>query len=200
MDTKALRKELIRYVRQLSQSGWVVGTSGNISLRNPDDGTMLITPSSVDYQQMQEEDLFLVHPDGSLEGGLGRPTSSLAFHKLIMRQRKDCMAIIHTHAPYASAASVVTDAVPAVTLPAALYLGGAIPVSPYAENGSQQEAENIMSALGQEHNAVLMQNHGVVAIGGSLKQAWDNMGHAEECCRIWIYAKSTGLPCSTISC
>ena len=198
MQANDLRKELLQYVRRLSQSGWVVGTSGNISLRNPEDDSLLITPSSVDYQQMREEDLFLVRSDGTLEGGLGRPTSSLAFHRLIMRERKDCMAILHTHAPYASAASVVTDLVPAVTLPIALYLGGEIPVSPYAENGSQQEAENIMRALGKDHYAVLMQNHGIVAIGNSLAQAWDNMGHAEECCRIWIYAKSTGLPCHII--
>lgn len=193
MSDKELREKMLSYVRRLTDSGWLVGTSGNMSVRNEEDGSFLITPSSIDYQEMKTEDLFLVKADGSIVPGTGRPTSSLAFHKRVLSARPDCNVIIHTHAPYATAASTVTMEVPAVTFPALCYLGGAIPVAGFADNGSEQEARNITEALGKTHQAVLMQNHGAVAIGKSLEDAWMNMAHLEECCEVWILAKSTGI-------
>lgn len=193
METGDLREEMLSYVRRLTGSGWLVGTSGNMSVRDEENGGFLITPSSIDYDVMKAEDLFFVKGSGEVVLGTGRPTSSLEFHKMLMKERPDCNVIIHTHAPYATAASTVTDRVPAVTFPALAYLGGDIPVSPFADNGSREEAENITKALGKTHQAVLMQNHGAVAIGKSLADAWMNMAHLEECCQVWILAKSTGL-------
>lgn len=198
MEKQPLREELLGYVRRLSDSGWVVGTSGNMSVRDPQDDSFLITPSGVDYQAMRPEDLFLFYPDGRMVPGLGKPTSSLAFHKALMQARSDCMAIVHTHAIHGTAASLITNEVPMVTLPCALYLNGPICVSAYAQNGNAQEASNIVDAFGRKRNAVLMQNHGVATMGASLEEAWRNMAYAEECCRIWLLAASTGMPITAI--
>lgn len=193
MKDLELRKQMLAYVRRLTGSGWLVGTSGNMSVRNEEDGSFLITPSGIDYQEMKPEDLFRIEPDGTVIPGTGKPTSSLAFHLMVLKNRPDCKVVIHTHAPYASAASTITMRVPAVTFPALVYLGGDIPVAPFADNGSEEEAVNITKALGTNYQGMLMQNHGAVAIGKDLEDAWMNMAHLEECCQVWILAKSTGL-------
>lgn len=195
MKDLKLREEMLTYVRKLTDSGWLVATSGNMSYRNKEDNTFLITPSGIDYQEMKPEDIFVIDADGNIvEGsGTGKPTSSLAFHKMVLDARPECNVVLHTHAPYATAASLVVKEVPAVTYPAFVYLGGAIPVAPFADNGSMEEATNITNAIGKTKNAVLMENHGAVAVGKSLEDAWMNMAHLEECCQIWAIAKSTGM-------
>ena len=194
-----MKQELLSYIRKLPASGWVVFTSGNISVRC-EDGSLIITPSNIPYETMTEDDLFEISPEGLiLKAGKNRPTSSLRFHLALMKGRPDCKCVIHTHAPYCLAASAVTDVVPPVTLNAKLLLGEqGIRVSPYAENGSAEEAKNIMMAMADKNHACLMQNHGVVTIGASLKDAWTNMGYAEDCCRVWLLAKSTGEQVSYI--
>lgn len=198
-DKERMKKELLSYIRKLPTSGWVVSTSGNMSVRC-DDGTIIITPSSTSYETMVEDDLFEVSPEGEiLKAGKNRPTSSIRFHLALMKNRPDCKCIIHTHAPYCLAASTVTNTVPPVTLNAKLLLGeGGIRVSAYAENGSAIEAANVTTAMAESNHACLMQNHGVVTIGASLEEAWVNMGYAEDCCRVWLIAKSTGEQISYI--
>jgi len=193
MKDLELRNQMLTYVRKLTDSGWLVGTSGNMSLRNEEDGSFLITPSGIDYQEMCPEDLFLIRKDGTVIPGTGKPTSSLAFHRMVLEARPDCNVVLHTHAPFATAASTITMSVPAVTFPALVYLGGNIPVADFADNGSEEEAVNITNALGKKYQGMLMQNHGAVAIGKDLEEAWSNMAHLEECCQVWILAKSTGL-------
>ena len=197
MKYQELRRQMIDYIRQLPQSGWVVGTSGNMSVRAGDG--MLITPSGVAYLEIKESDLFYVHADGTMEDGLGRPTSSLAFHRTIMKERPEVNVILHTHAPHAIGASAVSAHIPPLTLSVATRLGGGIPVSPYAENGSEQEAENILSALKHTYWAVLMQNHGAVSLGTDFNDAWLNMGYIEECCHAYLHCLSTGKAIHTIS-
>lgn len=200
MCTKSkLKEKMISYIRMLPDSGWVFSTSGNMSARC-DDGTILITPSSVSYTIMKTEDLFEISPEGKiLVEGKNHPTSSLRFHLALMRERMDCNCVIHTHAPYCLAASTVTDVVPAVTLNEKILLASdGILTSPYAENGSEEEATNILKAIGKENNCCLMQNHGVVTIGADIDSAWIHMGYAEDCCRIWLLAQSTGRKVSYI--
>jgi L-ribulose-5-phosphate 4-epimerase len=198
MNNEYLRKELIEYAKRLTDSGWVVGTSGNISARDEEDGSILLTPSGVKYNELKPEDLFLIKPDGQIIPGKGKPTSSMEFHLSIMKARPDCNVILHTHAVFATAASAITKTVPTVTLPSVLKLGGPISVSAYAENGSKEEAKNIVTALGDKGWGVIMQNHGAVSLGKDFEDAWLNMGYIEECSRVWIYCLSTGIKPSTI--
>lgn len=190
MEHRDLCAQMLDYIRRLPGSGWVVGTSGNLSVRAG--GGFLITPSGVDYMEMTEEDLFYIRPDGGVEGGRGRPTSSLAFHRAVMERRPEIRVILHTHAPHAIAASAVTDYVPPVTLSAKIRLGGGIPVSRFADNGSPQEAENVVSALKDRYWAVLMENHGAVSLGADLQDAWLNMGYTEECCHAYMHCLGSG--------
>lgn len=94
-DKERMKKELLSYIRKLPTSGWVVSTSGNMSVRC-DDGTIIITPSSTSYETMVEDDLFEVSPEGEiLKAGNNRPTSSIRFHLALMKNRPDCKCIIH---------------------------------------------------------------------------------------------------------
>ena len=200
MDMKEqLKKEMISWIRRLPATGWLFSTSGNMSARCAD-GTILITPSAVEYETMHETDIFEFSADGVLQKkGKNRPTSSLRFHLALMNARPDCNCVLHTHAPYCLAASTVTDCVPPVTLNSKILLGkDGIRTAKYAENGSEEEARNIVETIGSDNHACLMQNHGVVTIGSSIEAAWLNMGYAEDCCRAWLLAKSTGLEISYI--
>jgi ribulose-5-phosphate 4-epimerase/fuculose-1-phosphate aldolase len=186
------KEKLLHYARMLNDVGWSVATSGNISVRTKDN-VIILTPSSIPYQTLKPEDLFELHPDGTLVPGKNTPTSSMRFHLEIMKNRPDCNAVIHAHSPYCIAASCVTKRVPPVTLNSRILIGNGIPVSPYAENGSDEEAAGIVATLGKMHNGLLMQNHGAVTIGEELEKAWLNMCYLEDCCKVWIFARSTGI-------
>lgn len=195
-----LKEKMISFIRRLPESGWVFSTSGNMSVRC-EDGTILITPSSVPYETMTPEDIFELNSDGEIiKKGKNVPTSSLRFHVALMKERQDCNCVFHTHAQHCLAASLVTDHVPAVTLNEMLLLGkDGINVSPYAENGSEEEAANIVKAVGKNNNCCLMQNHGVITLGADIESAWVNMGYAEDCCKVWLLAESTGRKLTSIT-
>ncbi|MEU1201449.1 class II aldolase/adducin family protein [Streptomyces sp. NPDC005813] len=178
-------EELVATARRTVADGLVVGTSGNVSVRVGD--TVLVTPTGVPYDRLAPEDVVGVGLDGRQVLGSLLPTSELPMHLAIYRAT-DAVAVVHTHAAHATAVSTLVPELPLIHYMAGA-LGGPVRVAPYATYGTAELAENMLRAL-DGRTACLLQNHGTVAHGASLSQAYDRTAQLEWMSRVWLLAAS----------
>ncbi|MEU5210522.1 class II aldolase/adducin family protein [Streptomyces sp. NPDC020742] len=177
--------ELVATARRTVTDGLVVGTSGNVSRRIKD--LVLVTPSGVPYDRLGAGDLTAVDLDGRQIIGSLRPTSELPLHLAVYRSTT-AAAVVHTHAPYATAVSTLVPELPPVHYMAGA-LGGPVRVAPYALYGSDELAAHLLDAL-RDRTGALLQNHGTVTYGDGLDQALDRTAQLEWMCRVWLLARS----------
>lgn len=177
--------ELVVTARRTVADGLVVGTSGNVSVRVG--GTVLVTPTGVPYDRLAPEDVVGVDLDGRQVLGSLLPTSELPMHLAIYRAT-DARAVVHTHAAHATAVSTLVPELPLIHYMAGA-LGGPVRVAPYATYGTPELAENMLQAL-TDRTACLLQNHGTIAYGDSLNQAYDRTAQLEWMSRVWLLASS----------
>ncbi|OBI12393.1 L-fuculose-phosphate aldolase [Mycobacterium sp. E2497] len=151
--------------KDMLRRGLVEGTAGNISARHPD-GNIVITPSSVDYRDMQLDDLVLVDPDGAvLHAADGRsPSSEMQLHLACYRAFDDVGSVIHSHPVWATMFAVAHQPIPACIDEFAVYCGGDVRCTEYAASGTPDVGANAVKAL-DGRGAALIANHGVVAVG-----------------------------------
>jgi L-fuculose-phosphate aldolase len=173
----------------MADEGLVVGTAGNVSVRAGDH--VVVTPTGGVFGQMTAEQMPVVDMDGKLVDGKLVPTSELALH-LALYERMGAGAVVHTHAPYATALSCVVDEVPAVHY-SMLMFGGSLRVAPYATFGTEELAENVQSAL-EGRTACLMKNHGAVGYGHDLDYAVEAALLVEWACTVYWRARLIGTP------
>jgi len=178
-------EDLVATARRAVADGLVVGTSGNVSVRVGD--TVLVTPSGVPYDRLTPEDLCGVSPDGRRVLGSLVPTSELPMHLAVYRSTA-ARAVVHTHAVHATAVSTLVTELPLVHYMAAA-LGGPVRVAPYATYGTEELAENTLRAL-RGRTACLLQNHGTLAHGATLAEAYDRTAQLEWMCHVWLTASS----------
>ncbi|MGW0915625.1 class II aldolase/adducin family protein [Streptomyces sp. NPDC002784] len=188
-------EELVATARRTVSDGLVVGTSGNVSVCVGD--TVLVTPTGVPYDRLTPEDVTGVDLSGRQVLGKLRPTSELPMH-LAVYGATGARAIVHTHAVHATAVSTLVQEVPAIHYITA-DLGGPVRVAPYATYGTEELARNMLRAL-TDRTACLLQNHGTLAYGATLTQAYDRTAQLEWMCRVWLTASSIpGLSPSLLS-
>lgn len=183
------REKVAAACARLAAERLVVGTAGNVSMRVDD--SVVVTPTGGVFGQMRAGDMAVVRPDGSLGPGSMAPTSELGLH-LLLYERFDAGAVVHTHAPYATALSCVVDEVPAVHY-SMLMFGGSLKVAPYATFGTEELARNVERAL-EGRTACLMQNHGHVGYGHDLDYAVEASLLAEWACTVYWRARALGEP------
>ena len=177
--------DLVTTARRTVADGLVVGTSGNVSCRLKD--LVLVTPSGVPYDRLGPGDLTAVDLAGTQIIGTLRPTSELPMHLAVYRSTP-AAAVVHTHAPYATAVSTLVPELPPVHYMTAA-LGGPVRVAPYALYGSDELAAHMLDAL-RDRTGCLLQNHGTLTYGDSLDQALDRTAQLEWMCRVWLTASS----------
>src|SRR3954452_4860904 len=173
----------------MASEGLVVGTSGNVSMRVDDH--VVVTPTGGVFGAMRAEDMAVVDRTGAVVSGLLGPTSELGLH-LLLYDRVDAGAVVHTHAPYATALSCVVDEVPAVHY-SMLMFGGSLKVAPYATFGTEELARHVEQAL-EGRTACLMQNHGHVGYGHDLDYAVEASLLVEWACTVYWRARALGEP------
>lgn len=151
--------------KDMLRRGLVEGTAGNISARRSD-GNIVITPSSVDYRDMQLDDLVLVDPDGAvLHAADGRsPSSEMQLHLACYRAFDDVGSVIHSHPVWATMFAVAHQPIPACIDEFAVYCGGDVRCTEYAASGTPDVGANAVKAL-DGRGAALIANHGLVAVG-----------------------------------
>lgn len=151
--------------KDMLRRGLVEGTAGNISARRAD-GSVVITPSSVDYRDMQLDDLVLIDADGSvLRAAEGRsPSSEMQLHLACYRAFDDVGSVIHSHPVWATMFAIAHQSIPACIDEFAVYCGGDVRCADYAASGTPDVGTNAVRAL-EGRGAALIANHGLVAVG-----------------------------------
>jgi L-fuculose-phosphate aldolase len=189
-----LREEIVEVSRRMSVSGLVVGTSGNVSARTPD-GNALVTPSGLDYALMEPEDVVLVDLDGKVIEGSFEPSVETPMHTGIYRSTPETGGIVHTHARYSTTlACLGWEITPIHYMLAVLSDEGRVPIARYATYGTEELARNAAQALGDPHRACLLRNHGTIAVGASVSEAYFRTELLEEMAEVYYRARQAGEP------
>lgn len=165
------RQQLIDYALTLNSSGLSVGNSGNISVR-VDDG-FLITPTGIQYQQLCTDDIVWLDNSGKIGHQSSRlPSSEWHFHCDLYQSRPDINAIVHAHPNYCTALACTGRNIPAFHYMVAVAGGKEIPLAPYALFGTEELSTHVCKAL-SSLQACLIANHGMIALGSDLPQAFN---------------------------
>jgi L-fuculose-phosphate aldolase len=183
------RDRIATAARRLAAEGLVLGTAGNISQRAGD--WIAVTPSGAALERVDPADIVIVDLDGNLLEGHGAPTSEIGLHLGVYR-RYGAGAVVHVHAPFATALACVIEELPALHYQL-LALGGPIRVAPYATFGSPELAQLTLDAL-EGRCAALMANHGAIVHGADLDAAMDHARLLEWACTLYWRAAAIGTP------
>jgi len=171
MASENLKDSLIKVSRLSGSRGWCPGTSGNISVLDPDTGKVYIKVSGRSMADLKPSDILTLDLDGKVLEGSGRPSKEVNFHLGIYKKRKDVKAVLHTHPPYATAYATAGRSLPMVTA-TAKHILKKVPLVDYAPPGSSELADLVVKRFEDpDVCAVLMKNHGVVSVGGNLYRA-----------------------------
>lgn len=184
-----IRQQVSTASRQLAAWGHASGTSSNVSVRNGE--RIAVTATGVRLATATPEQITVVDPSGNVVEGELAPTSELALH-LAVYAGTPAGAVVHTHAPYATALGLVLEEVPVVHYEQ-LLLGGSLRVAPFAVFGTEALASGVQQAL-QGRKGALMANHGAVVWGRDLAEALDLMVLLEGVCALYWRARSLGEP------
>jgi L-fuculose-phosphate aldolase len=164
-----LRRAVIDTARRMNDSGINQGTSGNVSVRVDD--ALLITPTGMSYDELGLEDLVEMKLDGRVPGGQREPSSEWRFHLDLYVSRADAGAIVHTHPPYGTTLSMLRVGIPAVHYMIAVAGGADVRCAPYATFGTPELSRHVVEAM-RDRKACLLANHGMVALGKDLGEAF----------------------------
>jgi L-fuculose-phosphate aldolase len=189
MNEQDARREIVRVGKLLYERGYVVSSDGNVSVRL-DDGRIVATPTQTSKGRMTEDSLAVTDLEGKSLNER-RASSELAMHLLIYRERADVKAVCHAHPPHGSAFAVAGLAIDQPILSEVILTLGCVPLAEYG-TPSTDELTDAMLPLVKHHNALLMANHGAVAYGADVWQAFDRLETLEHTARIAILARALG--------
>ncbi len=187
------RTELVACGVKLLELGLLSQTSGNLSIKLSN-GDVYITPSSMEYDRIGGEDIVVVGLDGKVRQGSRVPSSETPLHCLVYETRPEVSAIVHTHSPYATTLAVLGMSIPAVHYMIAVLRTTTIEVAPYATYGTEELARNVRDAFVAPSKGVLIANHGLVAVGSTLKEAADAAQAVETLAGIYYRSLVIGKP------
>jgi len=192
MELEAERKAIVRFGLKMVESGLTTGTGGNLSIIDRDSGRVAVSPSGIEYAALRPEDVVLTDLEGKVLDGDCKPSSELGFHLSVYRQRRDVTAMVHTHSPYATTMACLGWEIPAVHYLVG-FAGKKVPIAPYATFGTPELARNVAEHIG-EYNALLLANHGLLAVGRNIDTAFAVAEEIEFVARIYYQTQSIGKP------
>lgn len=192
MILESERIQVAAYGRKMIESGLTKGTGGNISIYNREQQLMAISPSGLAYHKVQPEDVVVLNLAGEIIEGQRKPSSELDMHRIFYQRRSDINAVVHTHSPFASTIAALRWDLPATSYLLA-FAGGTVRCSEYATFATKELAESAFVGM-QDRKAVLLANHGLLAGGKDLPQAFNVAEEVEYCAEIYYRAKSIGDP------
>lgn len=174
------------------------GDSGDVSVRDPDTGLIYISAalSSIPMPyynngECQAQDMAVLDIDGNSLSPWADETIEAPMHLAIYRARPEVQAIVHTHARWSSVFAITGMDIPLTLVEHFVQLGTAIKCAEYAPAGSQEIADNVAKALGS-NNAAIMANHGAVAVGRNMRDAFNHAFFLEDIAEKVIFAKLLG--------
>lgn len=180
-------EEFIAMAHKVGQCGLTVCSSGNLSLRLPENDEVLVSGTGSWVPELQADQVSVVRlSDGAVLNGV-RPSMESGFHLNIMRERPDVGCVLHFQSPYATALACRKE-VPSTlnfTAEMALHVGEEIPYIPYYRPGSPALAQHVIEAM-RTHNSVMLRKHGQVTCGKDFAQALERAMFFEMGSRIAV--------------
>jgi L-ribulose-5-phosphate 4-epimerase len=167
---ESIRSELYRLHLELPKNNLVTWTSGNISIRDPESGLIVIKPSGFLYNELSPDCMVVVNQDGKIIEGKHKPSSDTSSHLYIYKNRPEVNGVVHTHSPYATAFAALGKSIPVYLTAQADEFGCEIPCGKFALIGGEEIGKVVVETIGKSR-AVLLKNHGVFTIGPSGKAA-----------------------------
>ncbi len=193
MLLKEVREELVKLNQALPENGLVVWTSGNVSMRDVQSGLIAIKPSGVPFTDLTPEKMVVVDLNGRQIDGKAEPSSDIASHLYIYRQRTDVNGIVHTHSNYATAFAAMNKPIPPILTAIGDEFGGPIPCGDFALIGGEEIGKAVINSIGNSP-AVLLKNHGVFTVGKTGKAALKAAIMVEDVAKtVWL-AMQLGEP------
>ncbi len=193
MLIKQLREEIVEYGRKMRNSSLVSGTWGNISARDCKTGLIAITPTSKEYNKLTAEDITVLDESGNMIEGKYPPSSEKPMHVLIYQEKKDVFAIVHTHSKFATAFSVALKEIPVVIVDLAMFVGSSVKIVKFKRPGTKDLGKEVVNVLkDSKTSAVLLQNHGVLTVGPSLKVAFSAAVSVEDAAEVYFRSLMLG--------
>jgi L-fuculose-phosphate aldolase len=190
VNEAAVRAAIVATAQAMERAGLAPNRSGNVSCRF--NGGLLITPSGLPYGEMTAADIVALDLAGKVRAGTRTPSSESPFHTAIYRSRPDAEAIVHTHSPRATALACARRPIPPFHYMIALAGGPGIRCAEYATFGTPALAESALRGL-EGRRAVLLANHGVIAIGATLEAAYELACEVENMAGQYLKMLAAGL-------
>ncbi|HYE12392.1 MAG TPA: class II aldolase/adducin family protein [Patescibacteria group bacterium] len=191
MLLQAQRQKIIEIALKAQRDKLIPLTMGNFSIRDKDTGYICITPSGMEYSLLQPADIVIVDLHGTVIDGNRKPSIETQLHCRTYAKRADVFGICHTHSAYATAWACCGKDIPVIVAELAGMIGGPVKCAPYAPMGTIELANIVAEHIGLK-NAVLMENHGMLAVGENIDQAYANAVIVEEGAKVTLFAMQIG--------
>lgn len=184
--------ELIKACKQLKQQKLVSDgvNKGSISVRM-ENQQILMSPSKLSYDDLTADKLNIVNIDGSYVSQPAPSSRDMYFHLKIYQQRKDVNCIIHTHSRYATALALAGQGIPFILYGMKFHCKGSVELAPFEFPNSPECNENIIKYLGNK-NAVLLENHGLICVGKTIKDCLETVEFVEAISESYLHALMLG--------
>jgi L-fuculose-phosphate aldolase len=185
-----LREQIVAACKHLDSSGLNRGTSGNVSCREGEH--FLITPTGVPVDEITPSKIVSLDFEGKVMGP-GKPSSEWQFHSAIFKARSEINAVVHTHAPHATALACLREDLPPFHYMIAIAGGDSVRCAPYALFGTDTLSQHAVTALA-DRKACLLANHGMITLGRNLDEAMAIAIELESLCQQYLIARQVGHP------
>ncbi|MEI6127110.1 MAG: L-fuculose-phosphate aldolase [Pseudomonadota bacterium] len=192
MLLKNEREEIVAYGKKLITQGLTKGTGGNISVYNRQKGLLAISPSGLDYFRTEPDDVPVLTIEKVVLEGARKPSSELDLHMIFYKKREDLNAIVHTHSVYATTLACLQWEIPALHYLIG-FAGKSVKCAAYATFGTEALGISAFEAM-IDRKAVLLAQHGLLAGGSTLQEAFSIAETIEFCAEIYCRAKMLGEP------
>jgi L-fuculose-phosphate aldolase len=186
----ATRRKIVDVCRRLYAKGLIAGGEGNVSVR-VGANRIVVTPAGASKGDLQPAGLVVIDAAGKTVRGRGGPSTEIAMHLCIYRNRPDVGAVVHAHPPIATALAVVGESFAEPVLPEMIVAVGPVALVPYATPGTAALADCLEAFL-PDHDAFLLANHGVTTVGPTVEVAYARMESLEHSARILLAARLLG--------
>ena len=189
---RELRRQLARFSKWMYRLGFAPGTSGNLSARL-DGERILATPTGCSKYLLRASDMVIVDLHGKLLSGTRNVTSEIGMHMAVYQSRQDVQAVVHAHPPIATAFASCGMALDMPLCAELIMTLGKIPLAAYATTGTDEVGASLGPYL-QDHDAILMANHGLVTYGKDLLDAFMKLETTEHFAQVCLAAHELGCP------
>lgn len=197
MKLRSEREQVVELCQRMVADGLTVGTSGNVSVRDPVTKLIAVSPSGLPYGEMHVEDVVVVDIDGNVVEGDRTPSSETDMHRLVYAAQSDAGCVIHTHSRAATTLACLEHDLPPIhpnlACAAGSNLEAGVRCMPFMASHTVEFGEAVVRTLGDAH-ALLLGHHGVIASGPDGAYAYNVAAVVEFCAGLYLAAQVLGEP------